>query len=93
MNDPDVIFLAGLGIVMFFIGLGVILNGMFLTVPRKGLVDRSSEADRQRVLDGTVNNTSDLRLPASPAADAFSSVTEHTTRHLEEKQPESFGKG
>ena len=88
MNEHDVLFLVGLGIVLFFIGLGVLLNGVFLTVPRKEMADRSSEADRQRVLDGMANDTSDLKLPDRPAAAAFSSVTENTTTHLEEKKLE-----
>ena len=78
MKDGDVIFLAALGVVAFFIGLGFILNGVFLTVPRKGLPDKSSDADSQRELDSPPTN--DLALPESTGL--FSSVTEHTTRHL-----------
>jgi hypothetical protein len=88
MKDQDVIFLAGLGIVAFFIGLGFILNGMFLTVPRRGLGDKALEADRQRMIDATGGNTSDMRLPDSSAGSAFTSVTENTTQHLTDKQPE-----
>ena len=82
MKDSDVIFLAALGLVTFFIGLGFILNGLFLTVPKKTLSDRSSDAASQRELDGSTN---DLKLPQP--ANLFSSVTEHTTKHLKEKQP------
>ncbi len=92
MNDRDVIFLAGLGIVLFFIGLGVLLNGLFLTVPRKEVADRSSEGESQRALDGIVSNTNDLRLPDAPASSSFPSVTENTTRHLEGKQPAPYSK-
>jgi hypothetical protein len=81
MKDSDVIFLAALGVVTFFIGIGFILNGLFLTVPRTGMPDKSSDADRQRELDGIKARTSDLALPESTSL--FSSVTEHTTRHLE----------
>ena len=84
MKDDDVIFLAAMGVVAFFIGLGFILNGVFLTVPKKELPDKSSDANRQRELDG--RTTSDLVLPeATPGL--FSSVTENTTRHLKEKEP------
>jgi hypothetical protein len=87
MNDNDVFFLAALGVVCLFIGLGIILNGLFLTVPRKGLSDRSSDANSQRELDGIRGPTNDLVLPeASPL---FSSVTENTTQHLKEKEPVS----
>lgn len=85
MNDQDVIFLAGLGIVAFFIGLGFILNGVFLTVPKKELSDRSSDAESQRELDSVRGRTSELMLPESE--NLFSSVTENTTQHLKEKEP------
>lgn len=85
MKDEDVIFLAALGLVCFFIGLAFVLNGIFLTIPKKSLSDRSSEADGQRALDGLSGHANDLRLPEP--ANLFSSVTEHTTKHLKEKQP------
>ncbi len=85
MTDKDVIFLAALGLVTFFIGLGFILNGVFLTVPKKGLADKSSDADSQRELDGRRSQTNDLVLPE--ATNLFSSVTEHTTQHLKENEP------
>ncbi len=85
MKDSDVIFLAALGVVTFFIGIGFILNGIFLTVPRKGLPDKSSDAESQRQLDGVRSSTNDLVLPESVTL--FPSVTEHTTRHLKEKEP------
>jgi hypothetical protein len=85
MRDQDVIFLVSLGIIAFFFGLGFIMNGILLTVPKKSLSDRSSDAESQRRLD-RVGNTNELELPP-PSADIFSSVTENTTRHLEEKQP------
>lgn len=86
-REEDLLVLAGLGLVTFFIGLGLILNGVLFTVPRQSLADRSSDADSQRELDlaGDIN---DLRLPDAPA-NFYSSVTEHTTKHLKEKQPVS----
>lgn len=84
MKDQDVIFLAGLGLVTFFIGLGFILNGVFLTVPKKSLADKSSDAESQRELDTAANKPPDLAL-RQPSA-VFSSVTENTTQHLKEKE-------
>src|SRR5436309_14330500 len=52
-KDSEMLFLAGLGVVAFFIGLGFMLNGFFLTVPRKGMSNKSSDADTQRELDST----------------------------------------
>ena len=81
-RKEEFLFLAGIGFINFFIGLGFILNGVFLTTPKKSLFDRSSDAESQRVLDG--GNTNDLRLAEPPSQ--FASVTEHTTHHLQEKQ-------
>lgn len=84
-KDAEFLFIISLaGVVTFFIGLAFILNGIFLTVPKKTVPDRSSDADRQRQLDGAVP-TNDLVLP--DATNVFSSVTENTTAHLKEKGP------
>lgn len=83
LRDTDLVFILGLGgIVCFFIGLGILLNGLLFTVPKKALADRSSEADSQRQLD-SLGDTNDLRLPNAPA-NFHTSVTEHTTKHLKE---------
>lgn len=87
MQDSDVIFLAALGFVTFFIGLGFILNGVFLTVPKNSVADRSSDADSQRELDGPAASANDLELPEPSSP--FLSVTENTTQHLKENQPVS----
>jgi hypothetical protein len=80
-KDFEFLFLISLaGVVTFFIGLAFILNGLFLTVPRKTVEDKSSDADSQRELDGIRGETNDLVLPE--ASDVFSSVTENTTKHL-----------
>lgn len=84
MDDQNVIFLAALGSVLFFLGLGFIMNGVLLTVPKTALTDRSSDADSQRRLD-LGGNANDLQL--SESTNFVSSVTEHTTKHLKEKQP------
>lgn len=76
------LFLAAAGLVCFFIGLSFVINGLLFTVPKKSLTDRSDEADNQRHLDA---NTSELVLPE--ARQTFTSVTEETTRHLNEKIP------
>lgn len=87
MGDRDVIFLAALGVVAFFLGIGFILNGVLLTVPKKQTPDRSNDADIQRRLDGLQADTNELSLPQPSAATAFNSVTENTTRHLKENEP------
>ena len=84
-RESGFLFLACLGLVTFFVGLGFIFNGIFLTVPKKSLKDKSSEAESQRDIDGLSGNTNDLQLPQP--VNLFSSVTEHTTQHLKENQP------
>src|SRR5437868_4267078 len=41
----------GLAMVTFFIGLGLLLNGMLFTRPRKGVEDHSADARSQNLLD------------------------------------------
>lgn len=82
LNDNDMLFLAGLGVITFFIGLGFIINAMLFTLPKTSLTDKSTDAVSQRELDA---HTGELVLPGSPQT--FTSVTEETTRHLNEKIP------
>ena len=92
INKDDIIFLAGLGLVTFFIGLSFVINGFLFTVPRKRVSDKSSDANAQRELDADYTppnqmlnaDTNELMLPE--ASQIFPSVTEQTTRHLREKQ-------
>ena len=86
MDDKNVIFLAAVGVVTFFLGLGFVLNGVLLTIPRRHFNDKSSEADSQRQLDGLRSDTNELILPQATSVTGFSSVTENTTRHLKEKE-------
>ena len=83
----------GLGAVAFAIGLGLMLNGMMFTRPRKGLEDHSPDARSQNLLDaghGSPQLRSGSEAPPSfrsqttsnLARSSGSSVTEHTTYHL-----------
>ncbi|MDQ6788450.1 MAG: zinc ribbon domain-containing protein [Acidobacteriota bacterium] len=86
LNDNGIFFLAGLGMITFFIGLSFIINALFFSVPRKSLPDNSLSAASQRELDTAETHTNDLVMPETNN-DIFSSVTEHTTHQLKEKQP------
>jgi hypothetical protein len=97
-QDPDAIpllmFFAGLGVTAFAIGLGLVLNGMLFTKPRKQLEDKSPDARTQNLLDSGYAppqlrpgaERPDFRSPTTSdlaRADLRgSSVTEHTTHHL-----------
>jgi hypothetical protein len=84
--DKDLLVLSAMGLVTFFIGLGFFLNGTMFSLPRENIADRTSDADSQRQLDVVGGGPTDHQLPQP--VDLFSSVTENTTKHLREKQPE-----
>jgi hypothetical protein len=78
------------GFLTFFVGLGILLNGLLFTVPRKKLFGGTPDALPQRSIEGNIqydanqyramtNELTQQRMPAS-------SVTEHTTHHLNSKK-------
>ena len=83
---------AGIGIVTFCLGLGLILNALLFTRPRKGVQDHSAEAQAQNLLDATYAapqlrpgqdvSTGMRAQTTSNLAQPRGSVTEHTTLHL-----------
>ena len=85
LKEEFLVVLAGFSLITFFIGVSFVINGFLLTIPKKSLPDKSSDAKSQRELDVAEANTNDLFLPETDSV--FTSVTEHTTRHLQEKQP------
>jgi hypothetical protein len=86
VNDKGFIIPACLGIAAFLIGLGFVLNGMLFSVPKKALPDKSDAAENQRELDAARAQTGKL-TQAPDANRIIASVTENTTKHLNEKQP------
>lgn len=84
LKEDFLVMLAGLSIITFFIGLSFVINGLLLSIPKKSLSDKSSDAKSQRELDVAEANTNELFLPETE--NIFTSVTEHTTQHLKEKQ-------
>ena len=98
VNGPDVekfVAVFGLAVVTFMIGLGLVLNGVLFTRPRKEHKDSSSDARLQNLLDAhappQLRSGSEAQSLSSPTTSDFSrpelrtgsSVTEQTTRHLE----------
>jgi hypothetical protein len=75
--------LLGAGIILFLIGVGVVINAVFFTLPSKQLPARASgpnsELDSPRVTPLPLRDAS----TASPLPPV--SVTEHTTQHLANK--------
>jgi hypothetical protein len=78
----DLFVLAALGVVVFFLGLGFVVNGLLLTIPKKSLPDRLTESPDQHIVDTSKSSTNELQFPEKNTE--LSSVTEHTTRHLTE---------
>jgi len=97
--DPDALpmlaFFAGLGLVCFAIGLGLVLNGLWFTRVPKSLRDNSGANEHQNLLDA--GGTPQLRpagerldIPRSATTSDLAraqrlgggSITEHTTHHL-----------
>ena len=82
-------------LVTFLVGIGVIVNGLLFTVPRKQLPGDAYDALSQKVLDSGVNRIPyeapapgqlTNELPTAPRLRA-ASVTEHTTHHLKTNKP------
>jgi hypothetical protein len=87
LNGPDLeaaLWVGGLGITAFTLGLGFILNGMLFTKPRKGLEDRSSDARLQNLLDAGYTPPAQPALRAQTTSNLAQpgSVTEQTSLHL-----------
>ncbi len=75
-------------LITFLVGIGVIVNGLVFTVPRKSLPGDAYDALSQKVLDSGANvNRLPYEAPAAvnltnELAPSQRSVTEHTTHHL-----------
>jgi hypothetical protein len=68
------------------VGIGIVVNGLLFTLPRKKLPGETADALAQQVLDAGPNRaslgaslTNELEPATSPP---LASITEHTTHHL-----------
>ncbi len=87
-GDKDFFVLASLGIVALFVGLAFLLNGFFFSIPGQQSNSEPNENEFPDSLKSARRDTNDLLMPPS-ARSEFSSVTENTTRTLEDKIPVS----
>jgi hypothetical protein len=90
MDKGDLIPFITPALVTFLVGIGIIVNGLLFTVPRKQLPGDSYDALSQKVLDSGGNRIPyeasapgqlTNELPTAPRLQA-ASITEHTTHHL-----------
>ena len=84
----DLFPFSALGLIAFLVGLGMVINGLVFTVPRKTLADRSADAESQRRLEAAGQgaaqqlSSSTNELTSGDHIAPRSSVTEHTTHQL-----------
>jgi len=95
MDRGDFIPFIAPALVTFLVGVGIIVNGLLFTVPRKQLPGEAYDALSQKVLDAGANRIPyespapgqlTNELPPAPRLQA-ASVTEHTTHHLKSNKP------
>jgi hypothetical protein len=89
LDKVDLLPLVAPWLVTFLVGIGVIVNGLLFTLPRKELPGAASDALSQRALDSALNRVNfeappvrNLTNELVPATPAKPSITEHTTHHL-----------
>jgi hypothetical protein len=90
LGTQDLIPFIALGVIAFLIGLGMIINGLAFTIPRKKVLDRTAEANALKELEMRNNsypNPTAAVLGAqgqttNDLTSAHPSVTEHTTHQL-----------
>lgn len=78
------------GFITFMVGLGLVINGLLFTVPRKQLPGAAEDALSQRILDSNPTHESHqmraMTNELAPQRNSVSSITEHTTHHLNSKK-------
>jgi len=89
MDKVDVFPFITPALVTFLVGIGVIINGLLFTVPKKQLPGDAYDALSQQVLDARIpyempapNNLTNELAPAPAPRLQVPSITEHTTHHL-----------
>jgi len=86
LNKSDMIPLIAPMLVLFLVGVGVLINGLWFTLPRKQLPEPDWENPPQEQSELVQRpTTQNMSLPASYQSLPASSVTEHTTQHLSGK--------
>ena len=70
----------GPSLVVFLIGLGVIINGLFFTIPKRAPGGRQEKPDREMTPRAPAAAITDGQMSSPPLSPP--SVVEHTTQHL-----------
>lgn len=90
LNKIDLLPMMLPWLITFMVGVGVILNGLLFSLPRKELPGDALDAMSQRALD--MNRVVYEAPPArtnelAPGTHPQASITEHTTHHLTTSKP------
>lgn len=84
ITDEDFLIFLLPTLVLFFIGIGLMINGLWFTLPRKRLPDADLNLLSPELIDKSQRQITKNISPAYPPL-TNSSVTEHTTLHLRDK--------
>jgi len=84
LAQKNVVFLVGPSLIVFLVGLGVIINGLFFTIHKRTERDRSLDKQKREIPDGSSGDSAVAPRALSPEQASFLplSVTEQTTRNL-----------
>ncbi len=79
------------GFITFMVGLGLVINGLLFTVPRKNLPGGAQDALKQGIIDSTAQQYESPQVRAltnelTSQRTSLPSITEHTTHHLHSKK-------
>jgi hypothetical protein len=83
-REDNLVAMVGLGVTLFLIGLGIVINGKFFSQVPGTAVSNTRDDFRQMMPDQQANPTvrPKLDLPVSNDPVPIGSVVEHTTKHL-----------
>jgi hypothetical protein len=82
LNKIDFIPMVGLALILFLVGLGVMINGLWFTIPRKQLPSSMLENLPAELLETAQRTVTPAQNSAPVRQSLPSSITEHTTHHL-----------
>ena len=84
LKEDEIILMVPLGITLFLIGVGIVINGKFLSHTSGSKTNNMRDDFRQMILDQSANSNVKPRLdlPLSNEPMPIGSVVEHTTKHL-----------
>jgi hypothetical protein len=84
LNEREMLFLTGLGVTAFLIGLGLIVNALLFTVPKQQVRDLSLEVAGRQLIEAVPDRmvVAKRELTTAEPLSPPPSVTEQTTHHL-----------